>query len=478
MYDADGYDIIDEIDGVRINVFFDCQARHPFLKLHKEKWLFSGRGKRDSGEVCFYQIYLYPLSTKKPDIPIINRFPENYNAAFCLTDHADYDQVSTLKAIFWGDSKNSRAGTHGLSGRGIRVTKSIFARSFPEYTGIGFHDDLEFKKLIYRLHDEGNEIVPHGIRSFPGTTQELAKDLQETFSAFKPKTWIDHIYSYSTLLPHSLANEGLRQNSSNYIWSLLEAEGFDLVWSGFDMHHNPPKGIINVLDLSDNNSISYLSRSIQSMLLAHWKEGSYYVLEFIDNLAGLDNRILVKKAVRLLKSGNSNEAFRVIGKILSSLFHDKVGKIEKKQKVQLFSTQNRFPGARIVGTFSTMRLNSLGKGLSPEKWSKVYQDRGVVLLHTYLSCNHPLSDNAWEREGIYCRTTSAFNRVMEFLADQVKQKKLWNPTVHEMWEWYKEWKMVRLIPDVKTGEWKIINHPKKNIGFVNNCSLDKINRIC
>ena len=122
---------------------------------------------------------LYEIETKQLKRAVrrnMSRFPDDYQAALCITDHADYDQVGPLKAVFWGDSKESKKHKRGLAGRGLRITKSVFARSFHEYTGIGILDDPEFKELTYCLHDEGHEIIPHGIRSFPGTLRELKKE--------------------------------------------------------------------------------------------------------------------------------------------------------------------------------------------------------------------------------------------------------------------------------------------------------------
>ena len=163
LSDADSYDITRDRLGVIINIVFDSQARHPFLKLQDKRWLFSGNGLRQNGEVYSYKICLYPLSSKEPTVPIINRFPEDYQAAFCLTDHADYDQTGPLKAVFWGDSRSFRKGKRGLAGQGLRITKSVFARSFPEYRGAGLLDDPELKNLINHAYDLGNEI-----EFFPG----------------------------------------------------------------------------------------------------------------------------------------------------------------------------------------------------------------------------------------------------------------------------------------------------------------------
>jgi len=475
LCDVDGYDIGEERSGVKIRVNFDCQARHPFLKVQGEEWLFCGRGRRRSGEVCSYQICLYPLSSERPDVPILNRFPEGYQAAFCVTDHADYDQVGPLRAVFWGDSSLNEKGKQGLAGRGLRITKSVFARSFPEYTGIGLLDDPEFKKVAQRLHDLGNEIVPHGVRSFPATPSELSKDFKEAFSEFSPRTWIDHIYSYRTLLPHSLAIDGLKPSSSSYIWPLLQDEGIDLLWSGMDIHHNPPMRKINILDRTDNYPSSFLFRMMKSLMLGNPREAGYYFLEFYEAFAGLGKRISLKKAIRLfidnrgLARGRINIIKEAGLDVISSLIQgNERTKAQGKGEAQLFSTQNRFPGGAQVGTFSTMRLNQLVKGLTPGNWKKVFEDRGVVLLHTYLACNHPLQDNGWYRSGSRCRIAPAFDEAVEFLSEQVSKRKLWNPTVHEMWDWYNQWKKVRVLPDSNSGQWKVVNHPQGTLEFIGN----------
>lgn len=468
LCESDGYDIRKTSYGIKIHLFFDQQSRHPFLKIINKNWIFSGMGKRYEGEIRSYIIRLYRLSNTTPYIPIINRFPEDYKVAFCLTDHADYDQVEPLKAVFYGDSREYKKNNHGLTGRGLRISKSVFARSLTEYTGTGVLENSEFKHLVYRLYDDGHEIIPHGIRSFPGTMIELMKDFQEIFSPFNSKTWIDHYYSYSTLLQHSLATEGLQPDSPFYIWPMLQDEGIDLFWSGMDIHNNPPKGKLNLFDLSDSRPSVYIMRSINSLFNGRFNEAVYFTLEYIDATHGRRKRMELKQLIRSIQNEDVtrldkfNKLFCILKQITSSFIFQRrnVIKSSNGKQVQIFSNKNQFPFNNTVGTFCSMRLNQLGKGLSSEKWKAVFNERGVVLLHTYLASNHYLNDNAWERNGNYCRITLSFNQAIEYLAEQVNNGRLWNPTVHEMWEWYKEWKKVRLVPDIKTGEWKVLNWPK------------------
>ena len=475
LCESDGYDICKTSDGIKFRIYFDQQARHPFLKILYENWIFSGLGKRCKGELRSYSIRLYRLSSTTPTVPIINRFPRKYQAAFCLTDHADYDQVEPLKAVLWGDSREYKKHERGLAGRGLRISKSVFARSFSEYTGIGVLDDPEFKKLIYCLYDDGCEIIPHSIRSFPGTMKELMKDYQDVFTPLNSKTWIDHYYSYKTLLQHSLATEGLQPDSSFYIWPMLRDEGIDLLWSGMDIHNNPPKGKLNLFDLSDNHPSTYMMRSINSFLNGRFNEAGYFIIEYIDSAYGRKKRMRLKQVIYSIQNEDVTrldtliKIFCILKQITSSfIFQRNNGlKISKGKQIQIFSGKNQFPSNNIVGTFCSMRLNQLGKGLSPEKWKAVFNEKGVVLLHTYLACNHYLNDNAWERNGNHYRITLPFDLATEYLAEQVCKGRLWNPTVHEMWEWYKEWKKVRLVPDIKTGGWKVLNRPKgQKICFV------------
>jgi len=469
LSESDGYDIRKTSNGIKIQLYFDQQSRHPFLKIINENWIYSGMGKRCNGETRSYKIRLYRLSNATPDVPIINRFPRSYQAAFCLTDHADYDQVEPLKAIFYGDSKDYKKHKRGLSGRGLRISKSIFARSFPEYTAAGVLDDDEFKHLIYRLFDEGHEIIPHGIRSFPGTMKELMKDFQDIFSPFNSKTWIDHYYSYSTLLKHSLSTEGLQPESPFYIWPMLQDEGIDLFWSGMDIHNNPPKGKLNLFDLSDSHPSAYIMRSITSLINRKFNESGYFILEYVDATYGRKKRMKLKQVIRSIKnedvtrSDKFNKLFYILKQITISFIFQRGNDLKSKKgkEIQIFSEKNQFPFNNTVGTFCSMRLNQLGEGLSPEKWKRVFNERGAVLLHTYLACDHYLNDNTWERNGNHYRITPSFDQATEYLAEQVCKGLLWNPTVHEMWEWYKEWKKIRLVPNIKTGKWKILNQPKR-----------------
>ena len=469
LCEADGYDICKTSDGIKFRIYFDQQARHPFLEILYENWTFSGMGERCKGELRSYNIRLYRLSTKTPMVPIINRFPRRYQAAFCLTDHADYDQVGPLKAVLWGDSREYKKHERGLAGRGLRISKSVFARSFPEYTGIGVLDDPEFKNLIYCLYDDGCEIIPHSIRSFPGTMKELMKDFQDVFTPLNSKTWIDHYYSYSTLLKHSLATEGLQPESPFYIWPMLQDEGIDLFWSGMDIHNNPPNGKLNLFDLSDSHPSAYIMRSITSLINRKFNETGYFILEYLDATYGRKKRMKLKQVIRLIKNEDVtrldkfNKLFYILKQItISSIFQRGNDlKSKKGKEIQIFSEKNQFPFNNTVGTFCSMRLNQLGEGLSPEKWKRVFNERGVVLLHTYLACDHYLNDNAWEKNGNHYRITQSFDQTTENLAEQVSKGLLWNPTVHEMWEWYKEWKKIRLVPNIKTGKWKIINQPKR-----------------
>src|SRR5207248_6638562 len=151
-------------------------------------------------------------------------YPEGARAAICLTDHADFDSIETMRLLVPAFIRN-----------GIRFTKSAFPHSDPHprkrEPGL---DVPEYACLIDELYATGSEIAFHGLTprvQAPGI-EECGRRTQ-MMARYAPQTWIDHgsgayLFSRNGYLPN-----GRR------LVDVLDRYGILNYWSYFDLWDNP-----------------------------------------------------------------------------------------------------------------------------------------------------------------------------------------------------------------------------------------------
>ena len=155
-----------------------------------------------------------------PNLPRIMPIPNGYESGIIFTEHADWTDLRTHRAVLFGSEKITKAkdATGGFVYYGIPVTKSVFYNNPDQVTNEavsrgtfkGLHTtiktDREFEKLLKQLYKIGFDICLHTPEQYTTTPSNLKEALDYMQREFKSTTWIDHGY-----------NNGLKNNREDFV---------------------------------------------------------------------------------------------------------------------------------------------------------------------------------------------------------------------------------------------------------------------
>ncbi|MFQ6056119.1 MAG: LamG-like jellyroll fold domain-containing protein, partial [Methanosarcinales archaeon] len=120
-------------------------------------------------EKNYYSFYLAVNHSINPKRIKKERLPYWYASAYVFTSHADYNNHSTLSAVYYGsnDVSSSNYSTKGLVKHNIKTTQSIFEErtGYPSYDN--YNNNATFKSIIDDIYKNyGYEIIFHGISTW------------------------------------------------------------------------------------------------------------------------------------------------------------------------------------------------------------------------------------------------------------------------------------------------------------------------
>lgn len=160
-------------------------------------------------------------------VAVPSRFPERFQAALSLTNHADQASVERTAALAYGreDWAAGRAAGEGLVGRGLRYTQTIFLAPAPGYAPQG--GNPPFEALLEALQADGVELGVHS----PSGRRDRPEDAEPLLAAFRARfhgvTWIDHGPADNC---EALTSEGWDATSPWSMVPLLARQGFTTAW--------------------------------------------------------------------------------------------------------------------------------------------------------------------------------------------------------------------------------------------------------
>ena len=188
------------------------------------------------------------IGNDMPNLPRIMPIPYGYESGIIFTEHADWTDISTHRAVLFGSEKITKAkdATGGFVYYGIPVTKSVFYNNPDGITnekisrGVfkGLHStiktDREFEKLLKQLHKVGFDICLHTPEQYTTTPNNLKEALDYMQRHFKSTTWIDH--GYNNDLIHNredMVCDGLNRQSDYYAADLWQSHGVKYLWNAY-----------------------------------------------------------------------------------------------------------------------------------------------------------------------------------------------------------------------------------------------------
>ncbi len=201
----------------------------------------------DEGMSETHSIKLY-VGEDVPNMPRIMKIPYGYASGIIFTEHADWTDIRTHRAVLFGSEKITRVkdAKGGFVYYGIPVTKSVFYNNPDQVTNDkishgrfkGLHatiqTDREFKNLLKQLYNIGFDICLHTPEQYTTTPNNLREAMRFMRRNFRTVSWIDHGYNNGP--EHNredLVCNGLDPSSEQYAAGLWRENGVKYLWNAY-----------------------------------------------------------------------------------------------------------------------------------------------------------------------------------------------------------------------------------------------------
>ena len=191
----------------------------------------------------------FTLYTYVPDdLPRLMPVWNGYQSAFIFTEHADWTDIRTHRAVLFGNENITKPedAVGGFCYYNIPVTKSVFywnpdhvtnaETSKGLFTGevATIKTDSGFFKLLKSLKKEGFEICLHSPEVYTTITSEFPKAMRFMKRNFNTKSWIDHGYNNGPEKNREdLVCDGLLPDSPYYSADLWQKNGVRYLWNAY-----------------------------------------------------------------------------------------------------------------------------------------------------------------------------------------------------------------------------------------------------
>ncbi|MDO5341091.1 MAG: hypothetical protein Q4F69_01365 [Bacteroidia bacterium] len=188
----------------------------------------------------------FVLSVTQPvDLPRIMPVWDGFESSIIFTEHADWTDIRTHRAVCFGSEDVSCADSAvgGFVYYGIPVTKSVFYcnpdsvrnvvknSEFPDLHSTITTDSLFFD-FLKQLKDKGFDICLHTPEQYTTTVSNLSEALAFMKENFGSPSWIDHGYNNSSENNReNIVCDGLDKSSPHYICNLWRENGVKYPWN-------------------------------------------------------------------------------------------------------------------------------------------------------------------------------------------------------------------------------------------------------
>ena len=202
--------------------------------------------KIKKGEVLEGKIIIYMHAMD--DLPRLMPVWDGYQSAFIFTEHADWTDLHTHRAVLFGNENITKPedAVGGFCYFNIPVTKSVFYWNPDNVTNEKTSDglfkglvasiktDKEFYKLLKTIKKQGFEICLHSPEVYTTIPSEFPKAMRFMRRQFDTKSWIDHGYNNgSEKNREDLVCDGLLPDSPQYAVELWKENGVRYLWNAY-----------------------------------------------------------------------------------------------------------------------------------------------------------------------------------------------------------------------------------------------------
>ncbi len=172
--------------------------------------------------------------TDKAELPRIMPVFDGYESAFIWTEHADWTDIKTHRATYFGSEEveNAEDAIGGFAYYDVPVTKSVFYHNPDSVTNFeknpdfpGLHatikTDESFFDFLQQLRDLGFDVCLHTPEQYTSNREYLEEALAFMKEHFASPSWIDHGYNNGAMNNREdLVCDGLDSTSPYYAYDL------------------------------------------------------------------------------------------------------------------------------------------------------------------------------------------------------------------------------------------------------------------
>ena len=199
-----------------------------------------------AGEVLTGEFNIF--SKAPDDLPRLMPVWDGYQSAFIFTEHADWTDIRTHRAVLFGNENITRPedAVGGFCYYNIPVTKSVFywnpdhitnaETSEGRFPGLieSIKTNKEFYKLLKSIKKEGFEICLHSPEIYTTIPSEFPKAMRFMKKQFGTKSWIDHGYNNGPEKNREdMVCDGLLPDSPQYAVDLWKENGVRYLWNPY-----------------------------------------------------------------------------------------------------------------------------------------------------------------------------------------------------------------------------------------------------
>ncbi len=188
------------------------------------------------------------VGNSQTQMPRFMPVPGGYEAAIIWTEHADWTDIRTHRAVNFGHETIEKIedAVGGFAKYRIPVTKSVFyhnpdsanniAASDSLFTGLhaSIKNDTAFIDLLKQLHQAGHDICLHTPEQYTSSRAYLSESMQFMQKHFGSPSWIDHGYNNRPENNReNLVCDGLLPYSPQFARDLWGKYGIRYFWSPY-----------------------------------------------------------------------------------------------------------------------------------------------------------------------------------------------------------------------------------------------------
>jgi hypothetical protein len=223
------------------------QLYFPLLKRKSDVFRDISDNEYSKDDTLYGRFNISIGSTLK-NLPRIMPVPSGYEAAIIWTEHADWTDMRTHRAVNFGreDILNIEEAVGGFAKYEIPVTKSVFYHNPDNISNEliskgsfkGWHatikSDTAFLPFLKQLNQAGFEICLHTPEQFTSNRQFMDEALGFMQTEFGSPTWIDHGYNNNpSNNRENVACDGFNIDSPQFAADLFRKYGIRNFWNPY-----------------------------------------------------------------------------------------------------------------------------------------------------------------------------------------------------------------------------------------------------